>query len=136
MYAIFLPGLGFDGRQILFWCMMIKVCCIPFFRLVFLVAAGLFIMIIPLLPFLLIFDYRLLPAGSAYGVRGLLSCRKEGRLSDRTAAANIVLQFLFCADVFSAVYCYIKAAKAKIKTDFYIKNAAGTKYACLFVILK
>ena len=114
--------------------MMIKVCCIPFFRLVFLVAAGLFIMIIPLLPFLLIFDYRLLLAGSAYGVRGLLSCRKEGRLSDRTAAANIVLQFLFCADVFSAVYCYIKAKKRKVKTDFYIKNAAGTKYACLFVI--
>ena len=74
----------------------------------FLVAAGFFVMMLPLIPFLVLFDYFLLLSTSMYGISGLLKCGKEGRLSGKAVAMNIVLQFVFCADVLSAVYCCFK----------------------------
>ena len=109
LYAFFLPRTGAGGNRILFWCMLLKVCYIPVFLLIFIVALGLFAVIIPLLPFLALFDYLLLLSTSAYGISGLLRCGKENRLPAKTAALNIILQFIFCADVLSAIYCYRKS---------------------------
>lgn len=113
LYAFFLPRTGAGGNQLLFWCMLLKVCYIPVFLLIFIVALGLFAVIIPLLPFLALFDYLLLLSTSAYGVSGLWKCRQEGRLSAKAAALHMILQFLFCTDVISAVYCYVKSRERR-----------------------
>lgn len=111
LYAFFLPRIGYGGEQILFWCMLLKILNIPVFLLTFVVALGLFVVIIPLIPLLFLFDYLLLLATSMYGLNGLLKCGKEKRLPAKVVGVNIVLQFIFCADVFSAIYCYVKVRK-------------------------
>lgn len=52
LYAFRLPGLGYDGRRLLFWCMLMKLCNIPIFCLIFLVVIGFFPFLIPVIPFL------------------------------------------------------------------------------------
>lgn len=39
----------------------------------------------------------------------MLRCRAEGRLTTKAAVLNGILQFIFCADVFSAVWVYQKS---------------------------
>ena len=107
-YAFYLAKTDCSGHRIVFWCMVLKLCNVPVFLLIFLVAAGFFVMMLPLIPFLVLFDYFLLLSTSMYGISGLLKCGKEGRLSGKAVAMNIVLQFVFCADVLSAVYCCFK----------------------------
>lgn len=111
IYAFFLPRLGFSGQQILFWNMLLKICNIPVFLLIFAVALLLFVVIIPLIPLLFLFDLFLLLATSMYGLRGILQSSREKKLSKAEAVVNLVLQFIFCADVFSAVYCYLRSRK-------------------------
>lgn len=111
LYAFFLPRCGYSGTRILFWCMLLKLCNIPVFLLIFIAALGLFVVIIPLIPLLIIFDYLLLLSTSMYGISGLLTCGKERRLSAKAVTLNIILQFFFCADVLSSIYCYIKSKK-------------------------
>ncbi len=36
LYAFRLTRLGYDGRRLLFWCMLMKLCNIPIFCLIFL----------------------------------------------------------------------------------------------------
>lgn len=47
IYAFFLPRLGFQSKQLLFWCMVLKICNIPIFCLIFVVSCGLFVVILP-----------------------------------------------------------------------------------------
>lgn len=112
VYAFILPRLGFDGKQILFWNMLLKLCNIPVFLLVFLIVLLTHVLILPLLPFLLLFDYFLLLSTTMYGISGLRSCYKSGNISLTTLIVHTIAQFLFCVDVFSAVYCYIKVCKS------------------------
>ena len=57
VYAFLLPRLGFDGRRILFWNLLLKLCNIPVYLFVFAVALVTNVLIIPMLPFLFLFDY-------------------------------------------------------------------------------
>ena len=111
LYAYFLPRVGYGGNQILFWCMLLKILNIPVFVLIFIVALGFFVVIIPLIPLLFLFDYLLLLSTSMYGISGLLKCGKEKRLPAKAVCINIVLQFIFCADVVSVIYCYCRVRK-------------------------
>lgn len=43
------------------------------------------------------------------GLAAVLRCRAEGRLTTKAAVLNGILQFIFCADVFSAVWVYQKS---------------------------
>ena len=108
LYAFYLAKTDCSGHRIVLWCMVLKLCNVPVFLLIFLVAAGFFVMMLPLIPFLVLFDYFLLLSTSMYGISGLLKCGKEGRLSGKAVAMNIVFQFVFCADVLCAVYCCFK----------------------------
>ena len=111
IYAFMLPRLGFEGKQILFWNMLLKLCNIPVFLLVFLIVLLTHVLILPLIPILFLFDYFLLLPSTMYGISGMLSCYKSRKLSLTTLIVNSVAQFIFCVDVFSAVYCYIKVRK-------------------------
>ena len=114
VYAFFLPRMGFSGKQILFWSMLLKICNIPIFLSIFAVGLFLFVMIIPLIPLLVLFDLFLLLSTSMYGINGIIQCRKERCLSKKEAIVNIVLHFMFCVDVFSSMYCYIRSRKSKV----------------------
>ncbi len=51
---------------------------------------------------------RILPLVPAAVVR----CRVEGRLTAKAAVVNGILQFVFCADVFSAIWVYRNTKEA------------------------
>lgn len=115
VYAFFLPRMGFSGKEIVFWSMLLKLCNIPAFLFVFTVSLFLFVVIIPLIPILVLFDLVLLLSTSMYGINGIMQCGKEKCLSKKEVIIHIVLQFIFCADVFSSVYCCIRSRKNKVQ---------------------
>lgn len=115
LYAFFLPKMGFQGKDILFWCMLLKVCYIPVYCLNFVVALGSFVMLPVISMFIFLLDSFLLLCTSMYGVSGLVTCRKEGCFSKKTEILHLILQFFFCADVCSAIYCYTKARKWTVR---------------------
>lgn len=48
------------------------------------------------------------------GLAAVLRCRSEGRLAGKAAVLNGILQFIFCADVFSAVWVYQKSKEKRV----------------------
>ena len=46
------------------------------------------------------------------GLAAVLRCRVENRLTTRAAVVNGILQFVFCADVFSAIWVYRNTKEA------------------------
>lgn len=112
-YAFWLPKLGWDGRRLLFWGLMLKVCNLPFFLAVFLFCLLTFPFSIPLLIPLFLFDVSLLLPSAAYGASGALCALREGRLSRRAAIVSAALMFVFCLDVFAAAVCYCRVRRAK-----------------------
>ena len=113
VYAFVTPRLGFNGRQLLFWAMVLKLCHIPIYAVVFAMVMLLHIFILPLLPLLFVFDYLLLLSTTMYGVSGILTCRRAGQLSQGAAICLAIGMFVFCADVISAICCYILTANKK-----------------------
>lgn len=111
IYAFILPKLYCGGRQLLFWGMILKLFNIPVYVLVILIVLMLHILILPLIPFLILFDYMLLLPSSMYGISGIIVSRAEGRMSKKETAVHIIMQFMFCLDVVSAVSCYFKMRK-------------------------
>ena len=75
------------------------------------VSCGLFVVILPVIPLLFSFDCLLLLSTSMYGVSGLLQCRRENTLPSKVIWLNLILQYLYCVDVVSAIYCYFKVRK-------------------------
>lgn len=112
LWALLAVRLGFSARQLVFWNLLLKLCHIPFYLLVFAVGLLLNVMIIPLLPFLALMDYLLLLSSSLYGVRGLWLARRQGRLSLPAAGICTALQFFFCLDVVCAVYSWLRLRKS------------------------
>ena len=114
IYAFVLKRVGYGYQKLFFWNMLIKLCNIPIYVLVF--AVGVFavsmILGIMLVPFLMIFDYLLLLPSSMYGISGLSDLSKAGKSSKAEIVINGICQFLFVFDVVSAVYLYIRFRKA------------------------
>lgn len=104
-----------SSSQLLFWDMILKICNIPIYILVFVIGVimAIFILGIPLLPFLFLFDGLLLLPSTMYGISGLMQARKEGRISSGTAILNGILHFLFCLDCVSAVVSYLLVRSKK-----------------------
>ena len=113
IYAFILKRYGYGYQKLFFWNMLIKICNIPIYVLVF--AVGVFavsmILGIMLIPFLVIFDYFLLLPSIMYGISGLRSLSKKGKSSEAEIVINGICQFLFVFDVISAVYLYIRFRK-------------------------
>lgn len=113
IYAFILPRLQYEGRQLLFWNMLLKLFNVPIYIGVFLIALLLNIFIIPLIPLLFLFDYSLLLPSTMYGISGIWQCYRKKQFSAVETVINFVLQFLFCFDVCSSIYCYIRARRTK-----------------------
>lgn len=112
MYAFILPRCGFDGEQILFGGMLLKLCHVPIYLFIFSIVLLTHVLSITLIPTLFVFDYSLLLSSSAYGVCGILNGYKSRKISLITLIANIFVQFIFCIDIFSSIYCYTKVRKS------------------------
>ena len=112
-YAFLLPWMGFGGKEILFWNMLLKLCHIPVYLGVMFFVLLTHALSLPLVPILVVFDYSLLLSSTMYGISGMLRCYKEKRLNSVTLVANMIAQFVFCLDVISAIYCFIKTRKSE-----------------------
>lgn len=114
IYAFILPRLGYKENQLLFWNMILKLCNIPAFIFIFFICMLFHILILPLIPVLILFDYLLLLSSTMYGVNGLIYCLNKRKLTKKAFIINVIAHFLFCWDVISAVYCYIKLRDKKL----------------------
>lgn len=112
VYAFLLPRIGLNETEILLWDMLLKLCHVPIYLLVFAFVLFTHVMSLPFIPILLFFEYSLLLSSSMYGISGISRCRRRKRMSHAAVAVNVFAHFVFCLDVVSGVYCYIKMKKA------------------------
>ncbi len=113
----------------LLWNMVLKLCHIPIYILIFLFAmifvvssGGIGIVLVPIF---MVFDYMLLIVTSIYGIGGIVQAKREGFLSTGAAAALGILSFFFCADVICSIvaFCNVKVKQRKQRiTDLAIQS--------------
>jgi len=115
IYAFRMPKLGFKGKQILFWNLLLKLCHIPLMILI-----GLVILMTSLIggegmgdeaPTMALIGltvcYVLQLASAAFGCSGLLWYRKQGALSVMGMTAAMMAQLIPCVDVIGSILCYL-----------------------------
>lgn len=59
----------------------------------------------------IIFDYILLLPSTMYGISGLIQARKENLIQDKNFAIHVILHFMFCLDLVSAIMSYCRVRK-------------------------
>ena len=109
-------------RRLAFWDLVLKLCMIPFYTLLFLYATGIatIMFVIPGLflaaPFvvvpLLAMSFLLMLATSSYGFAASIRAAKCGFLPGSLAALHIALHFFAVADFFSAAVLYLQLRRA------------------------
>ena len=95
-----------QGRRLALASMIIKLVQIQNYVVLFLGAAGLGLLFPAIAVFIWLFDVMTIFLSGLVGLAGVIRCRVEGRLTTKAAVVNGILQFVFCADVFSAVWVY------------------------------
>ena len=109
-------------RRLAFWDLVLKLCMIPFYTLLFLYATGIatIMFVIPGLflaaPFvvvpLLAMSFLLILATSSYGFAASIRAAKRGLLPGSFAALHIALHFFAVADLISAIVLYLQLRRA------------------------
>lgn len=109
-------------RRLAFWGLVLKLCMIPFYTLIFLYATGIatIMFVIPGLflaaPFvvvpLLAMSYLLMLATSSYGFAASLRAAQRGLIPGSFTALHIALHFFAVADFFSATVLYLQLRRA------------------------
>lgn len=101
-----------EGRRLALASMLIKLFHMQNYLVLFLGALLLFV--IPMVPVLIwVVDVMTIALSGLIGLAAVLRCRAEGRLTNKAAVVNGILQFVFCADVFSAIILYRKTGKGE-----------------------
>ena len=123
-------------RRLAFWDLVLKLCMIPFYTLIFLYATGIasIMFVIPGLflaaPFvvvpLLAMSYLLMLAISSYGFAASLHAAQRGLLPGSLAALHIALHFFAVADFFSAAVLYPQLRRADKARQARAEASAGT----------
>ena len=109
-------------RRLAFWDLVLKLCMIPFYTLIFLYATGIatIMFVIPGLflaaPFvvvpLLAMSYLLMLATSSYGFAATLRAAKHGLLPGPFAALHIALHFFPITDLISSAILHLQLRRA------------------------
>ena len=109
-------------RRLAFWDLILKLCMIPFYTLLFLYATGIgtIMFVIPGLflaaPFvvvpLLAMSFLLMLATSSYGFAASLRAAKRGLIPGSFAAIHIALHLFAVADFLSAAVLYLQLRRA------------------------
>ena len=133
--ACFDRGYG-SPRRLAFWDLILKLCMIPFYTLIFLYATGIatIMFVIPGLflaaPFvvvpLLAMSYLLMLATSSYGFAAAIRATKRGLLPASVAAIHIALHFFAVADLISAIVLYLQLRRANKAHIASAEASAGT----------
>lgn len=110
-------------RRLAFWNMLLKLCTIPFYLIVFIGGAAISIAmaVVPGLIFglpivvavLAAINYVLLLFTSSYGIAAAARAGARGIVTDASAIAFCVLHLLFVTDVVAAIVLYVKIRKAE-----------------------
>ena len=115
VYAFLLPRLGFNGQQILFWNLLLKLCQVPLISLILL-----FVLVMAMVGgegigavviAVLLVCWLLMLSSSVYGISGFLWCHKYGTLSKAGMIASMIAQLIPCVDVIGSILCYIMFRK-------------------------
>lgn len=122
-------------RKLAFWDLILKLCMIPFYTLLFLYATGIatIMFVIPGLflaaPFvvvpLLAMSYLLMLATSSYGFTAAIRATKRGLLPGSFAALHIALHFFAVADLISAIVLYLQLRRANKARKSSAEASAG-----------
>ena len=103
-----------EGQKLALANMIVKLLHIGHYVTMFLFAASgaLILFLFPMLVAIaLAADVMTIVLSGIVGLAGVVRCRMEGRLTTGAAIVNGILQFVFCADVFSAIWVYRKSRK-------------------------
>ncbi len=129
VYAFWLPKLGFSGKQILFWNLLLKLCNIPLILLIFVVTLVMMMVggegirdeaaSMVLIAWLSCCLIQL--SSTMFGISGFRWCRKYGTLSKAGAIVSSIAQFIPCVDVIGSILCYIMFRKEG-QTDITIQQ--------------
>ena len=119
VYAFLLPKLGFSGKQILFWNLLLKLCNIPLILLIFVVTLVMMMVggegirdevaSMVLIAWLACCLIQL--SSVVFGISGFRWCHKYGKLSKAGAIVSSIAQFIPCVDVIGSILCYIMFRK-------------------------
>lgn len=97
---------GWEGRKLALASMIVKLFQIQNYVTLFLGGAGLGLLFPAIAVLIWLLDVMTIFLTGLVGLAAVLRCRAEGRLTTKAAIVNGILQFVFCADVFSAVWVY------------------------------
>lgn len=118
-YAFLLPKLGFDGRGILFWNLLLKLCnipvvlCIMLFALLMTLIGGKNLGSDVAIMFKIVFCvcYVLQLSTSVFGLSGLLWYRKQGLLSVKSVISRTLVQLIPLIGIWGSIHCYSSLRK-------------------------
>lgn len=102
--AFFLTRNRWTARELALANLLIKLTHILAY--VFWFAAGILFFLFMGAPLAFIMDVLAISLSGLVGLAAVLNCRKKGCLSNGKAVLHAILQFIFCADVFSAILVY------------------------------
>ena len=115
VYAFWMPKLGFNGKQILFWNLLLKLCQLPLillilmFVLVMAMVGGEGIGSVVIVALLACWLIQL--SSAMFGISGFRWCYQYGTLSKAGMIASSVAQLIPCVDVIGSILCYIMFRK-------------------------
>ena len=123
-------------RRLAFWDLVLKLCMIPFYTLLFLYATGIatIMFVIPGLflaaPFvavpLLAMSYLLMLATSSYGFAASLRAAQHGLIPGSFTALHIALHFFPITDLISAAVLYLQLRRATMARIASAEASAST----------
>ena len=115
VYAFWMPKLGFNGKQILFWNLLLKLCQLPLillillFVLVMAMVGGEGIGSVVIVALLACWLIQL--SSAMFGISGFRWCHQYGTLSKAGMIASSVVQLIPCVGVIGSILCYIMFRK-------------------------
>ena len=119
VYAFLMPRLGFNGKQILFWNLLLKLCNIPLVLLILLVVLLMTLIggeamrddSASMVKIAFLACYLLQLSSAMFGFSGFLWCRRYGTLTKSKLVVSTVAQLIPCIDVIGSILCYIMFRK-------------------------
>lgn len=131
VYAFRMPRLGFNGKQLLFWNLLMKLCNVPLVLLILLVTLITSLIggdairsDVPSMVLIALLSCYFLQLSSAmFGISGFLWYHKYGALSKAGMIASAIVQLIPCIDVIGSILCYIMFRKEG-QTDPLSKTAS------------
>ncbi len=107
VYAFVLPQLGYSGKQLLFWNMLLKLINVPMMMILILFSWIFLSQMEHIAGMLLFFGLSLWLPSTVYGLSGMLCCRKMGQLSNGAVVFNLILQLIPGVAMIDAIILYI-----------------------------